>query len=142
MMLVDPFSFCQRTKYKKEMRMPLFNLTHIYTLILDRAMQWMTWHPWDAHADWLIMMIMIIVGERCVCVYACVLCARTSKCRLTNISDLRIVLPYTYWTTKWSVWDKGVKRGNWSFPSTDRYKSTHYAYRISSFYYNTTFIHS
>jgi len=67
MMLVDPFSFCQRTKYKKEMRMPLFNLTHIHTLILDRAMQCMTWHPWDAHADSLIMMIMIIVGERCVC---------------------------------------------------------------------------
>lgn len=41
---------------------------------------------------------------------------------LTNTSDRWTILPSIYLTTKWSVWDKGVHRGNWSFPSIKRYE--------------------
>ena len=41
---------------------------------------------------------------------------------LTNISDRGTIVPSIYLTTKWSVWDWGVRRGNWSFPSIKRYQ--------------------
>ena len=82
------------TKYEKEMRMPLFNLTHTHTTTEScHAMNDMTSErrscTLDDNYDYDYGIVKVCVCVYiCVCVCVCVLCARMNRFRLTNVSDL------------------------------------------------------